>query len=637
MREFINKLFVLLIAVLTIACGSSSVAQGQNSINKKARAMFNKAITAYQYGEYAEAEKLFKQTIKKYENFVDAYDGLAKTYQDQKKYKEAISTYRKVLSYDPSHYFAQYELGKLYQSTEKLDSATYFYRLFLKENGSKDRNSVNAMRALENIEFTKDAMRHPVNIEPKPLSSKINTNLEEYSPAFSIDENTIYFTKRDPAYQNEDIFYSELKDGVWQSSKTIGPPINTVENEGAFSVSSDGNYIFFTSCSRSGGKGQCDIWLTMNKNGIWTDPANLQAPINSRYWESQPSISSNGRKLYFTSDRPGGFGGTDIWVSTFGDEGWENPVNLGPEINTSQDEQFPFIHPDGVTLYFSSEGHPGMGKSDLYVSHLKPDESWKKPKNLGYPINTSGEDWNLIVGRDGVTAYYSSNSLEGGSGGMDIFTFQLPADKQAQRVNYAKGLVRDAKTKLPLGASVTLTPLNGSTPTITFAPKETGTFVVALIANTQYALTIDKPGYLFHSEHFDMPNVETDKPFELYIDLQKIEIGKSIVLKNIFFETDKYELKKTSANELRKLVEFLNNNPTRKIEIGGHTDNVGSSTHNKRLSTNRAETVYKFLIEKGINSDRLSFKGYGDSKPISTNETEEGRALNRRTEFIIID
>ncbi len=637
MKEIMNKITFILIAFLMAACGSSQKAQGQNGVNKKARASFNKAITAFQYGEYEEAEKLFKLTIKKYNGYVDAYDGLAKTYQEQKKYKEAIATYRKVLEFDPTHYFALYELGKLYQGTENLDSAKYFFKFFLKENAGQDENTEIAQQSLLNIEFSETAMKNPVDINPVSIGSAINTQLEEYSPAFAIDENTIYFTNRDPKYQNEDIFYSTKENGVWQTAKNIGSPINTVDNEGAFSISSDGNYIFFTSCSRSGGKGQCDIWLTMNKNGTWTTPSNLQEPINSRYWESQPSISSNGRQLYFTSDRPGGFGGTDLWVATFGDEGWEEPVNLGPDINTSKDEQFPFIHSDGVTLYFSSEGHPGMGGSDLYISHLKPDNSWEEPKNLGYPINTSGEDWNMIVGRDGETAYYSSNSIPGGSGGMDIYTFKLPKEIQAQKVSYARGTIRDAKTKKPLGAGVTLSPLDNSTPTFTYAPDGTGVFIVALVANMRYALTIDKPGYLLHSEHFDMPNVETDKPFELVIDLQKIEVGKSIVLKNIFFDTDKFELKSDSENELAKLIEFLKNNPERKIEISGHTDNVGSAEHNRVLSENRAKSVYNYLIEKGIDQDKLTYKGYGDTQPITSNETDKGKAQNRRTEFKIIN
>ncbi len=643
MKEHMNRTWIILCCLVIItACSSRQKASGQTGIPKKAQAMFDKAITKYQYGEFAEAEELFLVLIKKYPNFGDAYDGLAKTYQDQGKDKSAISLYRQLLELQPGHYFALYELGNIYFKTEKIDSAKYYFNYFLKDNNGNDDNSDNVRRKLDNIEFAEEAMKHPANIKPINLGPNINTSLEEYSPAFSIDENTIYLTQRNgtlhPNEQNEDIYFAQRKSDLdWSVIRSLGPPINTIENEGAFSISADGNYIFFTSCSRPGGMGQCDIWLTMNKEGIWTDPANLQKPINSKNWESQPSISSNGKLLYFTSDRPGGYGGTDLWVSKFGEKGWEEPTNLGPEINTSKDEQFPFIHSDGVTLYFSSEGHRGMGKSDLFISHIKPDGTWETPKNLGYPINTIGEDWNLVVGRDGETAYYSTDKLPNSQGGMDIYSFKLPKEMQAQRVNYAKGYVRDAKTKKPLGASVMLTPMDNSSPTFTFAAEKTGIFTVALVANMQYALTIDKPGYMFHSEYFDMPNVATDKPFELYIDLQKIEVGNSIVLKNIFFDTDKFDLKPTSTSELEKLYTFLINNGVVKIEISGHTDNVGGSGHNLKLSENRAKSVYTYLVNKGIEAARLTYKGYGDSKPIAENSTDAGRATNRRTEFKIIN
>jgi outer membrane protein OmpA-like peptidoglycan-associated protein len=469
------------------------------------------------------------------------------------------------------------------------------------------------------------------------LGNKINSGLEEYSPAFTIDEKTIYITHRDPKYQNEDIYYAYKENGEWTQAKPIGSPINTADNEGAFSVSADGRYIFFTSCKRPGGVGQCDLWLTIDKNGRWTDPVNLGPVINSRNWESQPSLASNGKDLYFTSDRSGGFGGTDLYHSSFSDTGWSKPRNLGPTINTSRDEQFPFIHPDGNTLYFSSEGHPGMGKSDLFITRKLPGNKWANPENLGFPINSAGNDWNLVVSRDGKTAYYSSDKLKEGFGGMDIYSFQLPENLQAKQVNYASGVVKDFNTKVPLGAVVLLTPLDGSTPTRTIAPERTGSFMVALVANTRYALTIEKRGYLFHSEYFDMPNSTADKPFELEIFLKTIEVGNSIVLKNVFFDTDKFDLKVESNTELDKLAELLNSNSTLKIQIGGHTDNQGSESHNITLSKNRANAVFNYLISKGITGSRMTFKGFGASQPIASNETKEGRALNRRTEFKIVD
>jgi outer membrane protein OmpA-like peptidoglycan-associated protein len=340
--------------------------------------------------------------------------------------------------------------------------------------------------------------------------------------------------------------------------------------------------------------------------------------------------------LYFASDRPGGYGGIDLWKSNFGDEGWSKPTNLGPTINTSKDEQFPFIHSDNSTLYFSSEGHPGMGKSDLFVASLKPDGSWKTPKNLGYPINTTGYDWNMIVNRNGSTAYYSSDKMPDGKGGLDIYQFELPQELQAEKVSYVRGLVRDAKTKKPLQTSVILTPLDNSPNTTSYTNSNTGLFIVSLKTDIRYALTIDKDDYLFHSEYFDMPNVPVDEPFEIIIDLQKVEVGKSVVLNNIFFDTDKFELKEESKTELEKLRVFLQDNQAIRIEIAGHTDNMGSSTYNLTLSENRAKSVANYLIKNGIAEDRLTYKGYGDKRPIASNDSEEGKATNRRTEFTIL-
>ncbi|MDB4107912.1 OmpA family protein [Bacteroidia bacterium] len=632
---------LLIFAVFISACSSTRTAVGQTEVSKKAQGLFEKGLQQQSYGEYTEAISLFSQAIKKAPNYADAYDALANTYQKKNELNSAIGTYRKLLQIQPDHYYALYELGKIYFLQENIDSAEYFYKSFLRVNRTNDNNAKEAELILQNISFGRAARANPVDITPINMGPNINTREQEYSPAFAIDENTMYITRRTGNLSdnrpNEDIFYSVKKDEKWQKIRTLGPPINTVENEGAFSVSADGHYIFFTSCSRSGGQGQCDIWLTIDRNGKWSEPMNLQKPINSKYWESQPSISSNGKVLYFTSDRPGGFGGTDIWMASFGDNGWEEPVNLGPKINTSKDEQFPFIHSDNVTIYFSSAGHPGMGKSDLFMSHRKPDNTWGTPRNLGYPINTSGYDWNMIVTRDGSTAYYSSDNMPDGEGGLDIYTFQLPKELRAQRVSYVRGFVKDASTKLPLTANILLTPQDGGTSTTTYAESKDGKFLVPLKSDKKYALTIDKKGYLFHSEFFDMPNVPSDNPFEITIELQKMEVGKSVVLNNIFFDSDKFILKDESSAELEKLKDFLESNNELSIEIGGHTDNVGSSTHNQSLSKSRAKAVYDYLISTGVEANRLTYRGYGDTLPIASNEDKVGRAKNRRTEFKIVE
>lgn len=631
--------YFLLIWLLIVSCSTSKNANGQQSVSKKAQSLFNEGLKFQSYGEYEQAINLFKQSIKKAPKFLNAYDALANTYQKNNQLINSKNTYLKLLSLKSDHFFGLYELGNIYFDLGNLDSSEFYYRRFLRMNSSNDKYAQNAQLNLRNINFSRDAFKNPVNVNPVNMGSSINSKDQEYSPAFAIDEKTIYITKRmgnlSDNRPNEDLYFAELNDESWDKVKDIGPPINTIENEGAFSISSDGNYIFFTSCSRNGGKGQCDIWLTSKKNNRWDEPKNLQSPINTKYWESQPSISSDGRMLYFSSDRPGGYGGTDIWVSEFSISGWSAPKNLGPTVNTSMDEQFPFIHSDNRTLYFSSNGHPGLGKSDLYLTRKDVKLNWETPINMGYPINSRGQDWNLVVARDGKTAYFSSDQLKG-FGGLDIYTFQLPEKLQAEKVSYLRGYVRDAITKQPLSANVELSPINGDPTTLTYAKPGTGMFLVPLKTNMKYALTIDKDGYLFYTEFYNMPAIQRDQPIELFIDLEKIELGNSVVLKNIFFDTDKSDIKDESKQELEKLIDFLSENNSIRIEISGHTDNVGDSKHNMVLSENRAKSVCDFLTNNGIEKSRLTYKGFGDTQPIKQNNTDENRAKNRRTEFKII-
>ncbi|MEN8696601.1 MAG: tetratricopeptide repeat protein, partial [Bacteroidia bacterium] len=309
-----QKLGLLLVLfIMASSCGTTQQANGQNVVSKKVQGLFNEGLKKQSYGDYDEAIKYFKQAIKKEPGYTDAHDALANTYQRKNELDNAISVYKKLLTIKSDHYFALYELGSIYFDRESLDSSAYYFGQFLSVNKTNDRYAKTAEVKIQNISFAKEAMKNPVDITPTNMGPSINTREQEYSPAFSIDEQTLYITRREGQLTNnrpnEDLYYAENIGDNWTEIKNLGPPINTVENEGAFSVSADGHYIFFTSCSRPGGKGQCDIWLTIDKDGKWGQPLNLQSPINTKNWESQPSISSNGRILYFASDRPGGFGG----------------------------------------------------------------------------------------------------------------------------------------------------------------------------------------------------------------------------------------------------------------------------------------------------------------------------------------
>jgi outer membrane protein OmpA-like peptidoglycan-associated protein len=328
-------------------------------------------------------------------------------------------------------------------------------------------------------------------------------------------------------------------------------------------------------------------------------------------------------------------GGNDIWYTVKQTDGsWSNPINLGAPVNTVGNEISPFIHPYGVTLYFCSDGHEGMGGYDFFVARKDPASSlFSEPQNLGYPINTVADERSLIISADGTRGYFASNQL-GGLGQYDLYMFEIPQSVRPKPVTYMKGKVIDRKTRLPLQASFQLIDVESGKIVVESASDPmNGEFLVSIPPDKKYALNVSRNGYLFFSESYDVKANDSLRPFLVDIPLQPIEVGGSVVLKNVYFNTDKYDLLNDSKVELNKLVELLRANPTMKIELGGHTDNVGNKTYNQKLSENRAKAVFDYLVSQGIAASRLSYKGYGDTQPIADNSTEEGRALNRRTEF----
>ncbi|MBK7408545.1 MAG: OmpA family protein [Saprospirales bacterium] len=372
-------------------------------------------------------------------------------------------------------------------------------------------------------------------------------------------------------------------------------------------------------------------------------------PVNTGAWESQPSLSGDGKSLYFASDRIDGKGGKDIWVSYRSADGsWGAPQNLGDTINTSKDEQGPFIHPDGQTLYFMSDGHPGMGSADIFFSRRTPGGPWQTPVNMGYPINSKSAEGLLVVSIDGKTAYFASNrsdlnpTTSYGKPTYDLYSFELYEAARPAPVTYVKAVVRDADTRLPLEAVAEFLDLETGQIAAGATTDKDGQFLVVLPAGKNYALNVSKPKYLFFSEHFELKEpASVEKPFLLEIELQPISQNgapveeKAIVLKNVFFESGSALLLPESKGELEKLRNLLEENPGLRIQINGHTDNVGSEADNQSLSEQRAKAVYSYLADKGIDRLRLRFKGFGESRPVDTNETEEGRQHNRRTEFTV--
>jgi outer membrane protein OmpA-like peptidoglycan-associated protein len=631
MKRILLFFLPLLFAATTFAQQITYSTTNQEAI--KNFALANESIDEHQYDE---ASQLLQKAINADPKFIEAHAQLGDVRHLQRNNKQAIEEFKKVIALNPDFSRAVYiKISDMEISEALYPDALKHLQKYLTYNGITDQNKFYAQKLIKDCIFSMEALQHPVTFKPINMGPNINTGADEYSPVATADDKTIIYTRQ--VALNEDFFQSSKVGTEWQKSVYLSDKINTpTYNEGSESVSQDGKFLFFTGCNRPDGRGRCDIYVAQKKGDDWGKPFDLAPPVNTGGWESQPSISADGRTLYFVSNRKGGYGGYDIWKSTLTQQGWGEPENLGPNINTSFNEQSPFIHPDDSTLYFCSNGWPGMGNQDLFVSRLSKDGKWQVPKNLGYPINTNGDESGLSLTANGNYAFFSSNKLEG-YGGFDIYTFELPIDLRPHVVTYVKGFVSDAKTKQPLESAVVIVDLENSKPVYqNYSTEERGDFLATIAAGKNYGLNISKPGYLFYSENFSLVGHTSGNPFNIVVMLEPIEVGNKVILKNIFFDTNKYNLKPESRSELQKMLEFLALNPTVHIEISGHTDNVGNDELNQTLSENRAKAVYDYLLSGKVDPARLVFKGYGKTQPIAPNDNDDDRAKNRRTEFKII-
>lgn len=585
---------------------------------------------------YDEAIENLKKAIGEDSRFIEAHAQLGDVLRMRHLYKQAIEQYLKVIELNPDFNRSVYlKIGETEIYEAKYPQAQQHSEKYLTYPDLTPQNIAFAQKLLADAKFSIQAIQHPVPFKPVNMGPNINTVNDEYLPVATADESMLIFTRK---INNNEDFYKSLKvNSKWDTATYLSDQINTPQyNEGAQSISQDGKFLFFTGCNRPDGRGRCDIYIAQKKGDDWGKPFDLSAPINTSGWESQPSISADGRTLYFVSNKKGGYGGYDIWKSNLTDKGWGEPENLGPNINTAYNEQSPFIHPDDSTLYFGSNGWPGLGNKDLFVSRLGKDGKWQKPENLGYPINTNGDENGLTLTAYGNYAFFASDNLNG-YGGYDIYTFELPANLRPHIVTYVKGNVYDAKTKEPLEAAVEIIDLQSNLPVYQdYSNKDEGDFLATITSGKNYGLNISKSGYLFYSENFSLIGYKEQKPFHIKALLSPIEVGNKVILKNIFFDTNKFDIRDESKAELSKLIEFLNVNPTVHIEISGHTDNAGADQFNQTLSENRARSVYEYLVTNGIAAARLVYKGYGKTQPIAPNTTDEEKAKNRRTEFMII-
>lgn len=630
--------------IFFILCLIPGYGFAQKQISSPVKQAQKSYIQANQYISYKLYDKAIielNQAIVLDRNFTAAYQQLGDIYRKLGKYPDALINYRKVLEIDPDFQALTYfGIAESELNTGEYVNALQHFKKYQTYPGLSIDSKKKTAKYIADCEFSLEAIKNPVSFKPVNIGPGINTNQDEYLPVITADEKMIIFTRQ--TNRNEDFYKSVKKDDQWSGAEYLSNEINTYNfNEGAQCISPDGNYLFFTGCNRPDGLGRCDIYISKWEGKGWSKPFNIGGPVNTPGWESQPSISADGRTLYFVSTRNGGFGGYDIYKSDLNSNGtWTVPLNLGPEINTAYDEQSPFIHPDDESLYFSSNGWPGLGNKDLFISRkLFADgkqTGWQKPQNLGYPINTSGEESGLSISSNGKLAFFSTNQ-KGGYGGLDIYSFELPEKVRPNAVTYVKGIVFDKNSRDFLDAKIQIINLkDGNFVFDDVTDPETGEFLATMLMGKSFGLNVSKEGYLFYSQNFTPDLKLANKPFLIEIPLQKIEIGGMVVLNNIFFESNKFDLLPESKSELAQLISFLKNNPTVSIEIGGHTDNIGDDNSNLNLSENRAKTVYDYLISNGIQAKNLTFKGYGESQAISDNSTEEGRQKNRRTEFKII-
>ena len=611
-----------------------------DKVNKKSAQLYSKALEIAQNNDFPQSIRILEGVVKTDASFEDAWLSLAGMYGELKNYQAAIAAYERARSID-SNYFKDYSLPYSINLAGRgeFEKALAAVNEFLSTPNLNETSSKAGRYRKRSYEF---AVSYAASItgssykfEPKNLGDSINTKDSEYYPTLTIDNKELIFTRRVNNF-NEDFYGSDDLSQHWSKAKGLTGNINSPQNEGAQNISQDGQWLIFTGCNFPDGFGSCDLYISYLSAEGWSAPQNMGNRINTEAWESAPSLSPDKQDLYFASRRPGGYGGSDIYISHRLPTGrWTEPENAGAEINTAGDEGTPFMHADNHTLYFTSNGHIGYGGDDLFLAHKGPNGKWSAAKNLGYPINTIENEGSLVVTADGETAYYASDRSDS-RGGLDLYTFNLRSDVRPVKTLWIKGKVFDKNTTKGLPSAVELTDLLTKEVSSKVQTDERGNYLITLPIGRDYAFNVNRKGYLFYSENFSLSQKTADSTYNIDIALQPLVANASVVLKNIFFDINKFNLRPESQIELNKVVGLLKENPQLTIQINGHTDNAGKPADNLKLSNDRAQAVVSYLVSQAIPAKRLSFKGFGSSQPVADNKTEEGKATNRRTELKVV-
>ena len=669
------KKIYLIIFCTFIFSGFSALAQDKDVSeackidNRKAEKVFNEGASEMKSRKYSEAMKLFKEAISIEPDYPDAIYALGKIYYIKQtsvnmssgnvNYIPSIKRcYRKVVELCPNYdLYCYFTLGDIYLEENKFDSAQYFMNKFI-ENPDKIKKTADFDHADSVIKYSKTITKLTSNPVPfKPIFvNNISTKLDEYLPLISPDNEMALFIRKVKKEQSKSVSYTQSdmykekfmfslrnSNGEFDGGTEMPYPFNTTDNQGSATITLDGKTLYFVFCEwlKDNSYYNCDICKSEKKNGIWSEIKNLGPKVNGpKTWESQPSISADGRTLYFISDRPGGYGGYDIWKTTKDSSGeWTVAENMGPNINTPANEKTPYMHTDNTTLYFSSQGWPGLGGYDIYYSKKGKDGKFGKPVNIGYPINTEADDVGFTVSTDGHYGYFASNKFNG-PGGWDIYYFDLYPEARPEKLLLVKGNIKDEISKDATTAKIELKNVNTKQVTEIAVDSASGKYIFATLFKDDYILSVKKDDYAYTSKFIsnkdsaiakDPTNVKID------FDVKPIAVGESYRINDIHFEYGKSELTDDSKRIMDDFYDFLVDHPHMKVSINGHTDNISGAEFNQTLSESRAKAVYDYLIDRGIEKSRLKYKGYGMSKPVASNSTEEGRAKNRRTEFVIIE
>ncbi|WP_066829452.1 OmpA family protein [Rufibacter ruber] len=635
------RLFLISIFIVGGAARSAAQPASGVSANAKAQKAFQEGIRHTQSRNFPKAIEAYSEAIKRDPSFGQAYLQAAALYRVLQQPEEAYQYYAKGLTLvTPSPALANDYLtyaDLAFERGQYQEATTYYEKLI--SAGKNPRHLKHAQQQLSNVQFAQKAMANPVDFKPQALGAVVNKFGLQYSPVLTADQRALLFTAREGngPLDDEDLYLAYRKDGQWQEPVSVSEAINSELNEGAASMSGDGRVLVFTTCNRKDSYGSCDLYISYRQGNKWSKPQNMGRNVNTSAWDSQPSLSADGRTLYFASNRKGGFGAEDIWVTQQQEDGsWSIPVNVGKSINTPGREASPFLHASGNTLYFATDGLQGMGGLDLFMVN-REGSGWGTPSNLGYPLNTHRDESSIFISPDNTTGYYSGQTTGGGKVEVALLQFEVPSAWKGKTVsNFAQGRVFDAKTKQPLQAQIQVYDLDSARVVAqqVSSDETTGEYTIVVNQGQRYALYVTAPQHVLESRHISPSS--TAKPLALDFYLQPLGKGATAVLSNLFFDTGKASLRPESRTELDKLFQFLKSNPKMRVEIAGHTDNVGQPAANLKLSEARAKAVVSYLVSKGAPAANYQAKGYGEAQPAAPNTSDENRQLNRRIELRIL-